>query len=176
MSRRYLTLLLPFLLLGTVSAMPQQQAPEKAAQEAAESWLRLIDAGKYAESWDELAEVAKANVTKESWEKLRNDGATPNGADEGKARKLTHAQSTSSLRSVKDKAGVMLSYRSRLDSHRSVTEIVELVQEEGRGWRVAFYMRMANTLLFEPSSLTSGREELLVDPMPTGDPKGVPGL
>ncbi|MFL6215539.1 MAG: hypothetical protein ACJ74J_16785 [Blastocatellia bacterium] len=60
MRRYYFSLMLPLVLLVSGFAMPPQQTPEKAAQEAAESWLRLIDAGQYAESWDELAEVAKA--------------------------------------------------------------------------------------------------------------------
>jgi TonB family protein len=174
MNHRYLTLLLPCLLLGTAVAMPPPQTPEKAAQEAAEAWLRLIDAGQYSESWYELAEVAKARIPKESWEKLSNDGAMPNGVDEGMARKLIRAESKLSLTSTKDKGGVQLVYMHE-DKHHSTTEVFELVQEEARGWRVAFYLKMANTFLFWPGSPISSGEKPQDDSMPTGDPKGVPG-
>src|SRR5437868_15537566 len=102
--------------------MPPQQTPEKEAQEAAESWLRLIDSGKYAESWDELAEVAKAKVPKDSWEKLHDSAGRLADAEESKPRKLSLATSLSSLMSIPGQAGVMLIYQKPYDRHRSTTE------------------------------------------------------
>ncbi|HKP13500.1 MAG TPA: TonB family protein [Blastocatellia bacterium] len=182
MSRRYFTPLLPFLLLVTGFALPPQQTPEKAAQEAAESWLRLIDAGMYAESWDELAEVAKAKVPKESWEKLQNDYVGPSNAGEGKARELTLSKSLNPLISTDDRAGFLLRYSMRLDKHRAVEETLELLHEPGRGWRVAFYMRTATTLLFDPSLRAGARgtqaaesaEARLLD-VPVDHPQGGTG-
>ena len=53
-----------FLASGMACA---QQKPEQAAQTSAESWLALVDSGKYAESWQESASMFKARVSKEQW-------------------------------------------------------------------------------------------------------------
>ncbi len=36
--------------------------PEDAAQSAAESWLKLVDAGDYAASWEQAAKVFKGAI------------------------------------------------------------------------------------------------------------------
>jgi hypothetical protein len=41
------------------------QKPEELAQRSAESWLTLVDAGKYGNSWQEAASMFKAAVNKE---------------------------------------------------------------------------------------------------------------
>jgi TonB family protein len=201
MSRSYFSLLFPLLLLVSgFQVMPPQQTqtpgkaaqPEKAAQEAAESWLRLIDSGKYAESWDELAEVTKAKVPKDSWEKLRSSAGRSSDVEESKPRKLHKASSVPSLIGIGDQAGVMLEYGSRQDRHHSNGELVELVLEDGRGWRVAYYMRMSLVFLYDPTPGThsqaesSGKppslpvqETIQVDPITgtlIGEPRGEPGL
>ena len=43
------------------------ETPEDLAQKAAESWLRLVDEGKYEESWDQAAKLFKGAVTREQW-------------------------------------------------------------------------------------------------------------
>jgi TonB family protein len=181
MSRRYFSLLFPVLLLvsGFKVMPPQQtQTPEKAAQEAAESWLRLIDSGKYAESWDELAEVAKAKVPKDSWEKYGSSARRPRDAEERKPRKLHVASSLSTLIGIRNQAGVLLEYINGQDPHGSDGELVELVLEADRGWRVAFYMKTSCVLLYDPSSGPNAQAVLKVETVPGTiqiDPKGVPG-
>jgi uncharacterized membrane protein len=44
--------------------------PEDAAQGAAGSWLALVDAGRYGESWEEAATYFKGAVTKKGWEHI----------------------------------------------------------------------------------------------------------
>ena len=53
------------LLLSVAASLRAADPPEKAAQAAAESWLVLVDAGKYAESWDAAASLFKKALTKE---------------------------------------------------------------------------------------------------------------
>ena len=55
--------ILALLLCGVGSAWAQQK-PEQLAQKSAETWLALVDPGKYAESWDEAAQLFKAAVGK----------------------------------------------------------------------------------------------------------------
>lgn len=44
-------------------------APESAAQEAADSWLTLVDSGRYSQSWNEAASFLKKSYSEETWEK-----------------------------------------------------------------------------------------------------------
>ena len=141
----------PSRMMAKVSGGPKQ-TPETAAQEAAESWLRLIDEDKYGESWDELAEIAKTKVTKESWATRRNDRATLKDASAGNQRKLMDTFSGSSLSGTTDLPGVTLIYKVSQTSHTSVSEMIEVVREPTRGWRVALYLKTAFVLLFDPSA------------------------
>jgi TonB family protein len=184
MNRGYFSMLLPLLLLvcGFKVMPPQQtQTPEKAAQEAAETWLRLIDSGKYGESWDELAGVTKAKVSKDSWEKHGSSTRGPSDAAKSNPRKLRKAISVPSLIGIRNQAGVVLEYVIGQDPHSSDGEMVELVLEADRGWRVAFYMKSSCVLLYDPSSGRKSQdgmpdvEQLHLVDMPIGDPKGVPG-
>lgn len=187
MKRGYFSLILPILLMVSGFSMrpPQQvKTTDKAVQEAAESWLRLIDSGKYAESWDELAEAMKAKITKESWEKLRDSVARPVNAEAGKSRTLTRSISVPSLPSLPDQVGMRLEYQAPNDEHHSEMEMVELVLEGVRGWRVVNYVRISIAYLYRPSfapppppaAYGSLRfEPANRDDQPTGDPKGVPG-
>jgi len=184
MNRIYFSMLLPLLLLVSgFKTMPlqQTQTPEKAAQEAAETWLRLIDSGKYAESWDELAEVAKAKISKASWEKYGSSARRSRDAEASKPRKLQEARSLSSLIGIRNQAGVMLEYIISQDQHGSDGEMVELVLEADRGWRVAFYMKSSCVLLYNPASgrqYQGGMSDVdlsSITAVPMGDPKGVPG-
>src|SRR5688500_871100 len=51
-------------LIGSVRAADKR---EDAAQVAADSWLKLVDDGKYEASWDQAAKLFKGAVTKDQW-------------------------------------------------------------------------------------------------------------
>lgn len=70
MKNRYLASLFIGLCLSSLSAsvFQAEQKDEKLAQESAESWLALVDAGKYSQSWNEAASFFKQRVTAEQWE------------------------------------------------------------------------------------------------------------
>src|ERR1700719_5148662 len=56
------------LLRATCAQATPQPKPEQPAQQSSESWLALVDSGKYAESWQECAQIFQAAVTKEQWQ------------------------------------------------------------------------------------------------------------
>ncbi|MGH9627439.1 MAG: DUF4019 domain-containing protein, partial [Bryobacteraceae bacterium] len=59
-----------FLLTALLWAWPGIYAQDDAVQAArasADSWLELVDAGKYAESWEAAAAAFKKQVTKQQW-------------------------------------------------------------------------------------------------------------
>ena len=60
----------------SAGARPPQK-PEELAQQSAESWLALVDSGKYLESWEEAAEAFKNAVTKDQWQPALKIRARP---------------------------------------------------------------------------------------------------
>lgn len=52
-------------ILVFVQAPLADQAKEKAAVDASKAWLKLVDEGKYAESWNEAAQYFKNAVSRE---------------------------------------------------------------------------------------------------------------
>ena len=50
------------LVVLLVSPALAADKPEDAAQTGAESWLKLVDDGKYAESWEQAAKLFKGAV------------------------------------------------------------------------------------------------------------------
>jgi hypothetical protein len=55
------------------------EAPEDAAQAAAESWLKLVDRGDYSASWDQAAKVFKGAVKQKDWGEVAEGARTPLG-------------------------------------------------------------------------------------------------
>ena len=77
MNKRILNLLgLSFLALymGACS-----QDKKVVAEGAASNWLKLVDAGNYAQSWDNTGTVLKANIAKEQWQELLTRNRAPLG-------------------------------------------------------------------------------------------------
>ena len=69
---KYMTFIITGLLLSACNQTGNQDSlthadDEQAAVQIAETWLALIDEGKYEESWDESSSMFKNSVTKEQW-------------------------------------------------------------------------------------------------------------
>src|SRR5262245_40268702 len=83
-------------LSGRLHSVSASDESTDAATRAAQSWLLLVDSGKYAESWDEAALVLKKQITKDEWVKKLNSFRFPLG--KMKSRTLKSSVSyTSSL-------------------------------------------------------------------------------
>jgi Protein of unknown function (DUF4019) len=82
--------------LVAMAIVRADQGAEKSAQEAAQSWLALVDSGKYSESWDEAAQVFKGKSHKGavgSGFKVGPNPARPTGIQEAEERPV-HARVT----------------------------------------------------------------------------------
>ena len=65
-------------LLLCWAAIADQRAEEKALG-VAETWLSLVDNGRYSESWETTAVLFRNAVTKEQWERTLKAGRKPLG-------------------------------------------------------------------------------------------------
>lgn len=119
---------------GVPAASPP---PEKAAQAPAEEWLALVDAGKYAESWQQMAPHFRKEVGKRKWrseiEKIRR----PLG--KLSERKLKSAQYSKELPGAPEGEYVVLRYESSFEHRSAAEEKVTLVLGQDLIWRVTGY-------------------------------------
>ncbi|MFY9572343.1 MAG: TonB family protein [Blastocatellia bacterium] len=146
------TLFFSFLLpLGALSANLPQQPAEKAAQRAAESWMRLIDTAKYSESWDQASQFLRTRIPKDTWtSRCASFAKRIEELGQLKSRELKQALFVESLPSVPGQQGVVLDYESSLSKLSSVSETLELVFEKDDVWRVANYEGLAIAARFAP--------------------------
>ena len=113
------------------------ESPEDLAQKAAESWLKRVDAGQYAESWDAAAPVFKGAVTKEQWKQAAGAARTPLGAFVSrtlKSRQLTHT-----LPGAPDGFYVVIQYDAVFKNKAAAVETVTAVRADGTIWKVVGY-------------------------------------
>ena len=112
-------------------------AEEKAAINAANQWLALIDAGKYAASWDEAASLLKNTASKEQWTEKLNASRAPLGKVE--SRKLKTASYKTSLRSAPDGKYVVIRFNSSFENEKETIETVTPMLDKDGQWRVLGY-------------------------------------
>jgi len=138
MRKRLIGILGTALLLSCLCGCSRDKTQE--AQGAASEWLKLVDSGNYAQSWDEAADLMKSNVAKEQWLEILNRNRAPLGLL--LSRKLTSAEYRGSIPGVPAGEYVVLQYESSFQNKGSVLETVETatptVDKNGR-WRVSVY-------------------------------------
>jgi hypothetical protein len=138
MKRCILSLIVLLALACGLNVVSAEDTPEKAAQKAAEAWMPLWDAGKYNESYDELAEDTKKSVTKRQWFVYWSAVRKPLG--KLKSRKLVEAQYIKSLPGLPGQEGAVLRYESSFENKESWVETFGMMLEKDGVWRVAHYI------------------------------------
>lgn len=130
---------LAFLFLSLVLGVCvyAQQKPEQLAQQSAESWLALVDSGKYAESWQESASLFKAHVSKEDWQKMLHASRDPLG--KMLSRKLKSATYAKTLPGAPDGDYVMIQYEATFEHKQSAVETITPMLDKDGQWRVSGY-------------------------------------
>jgi hypothetical protein len=137
-NRVVITVIAAALLMCGSAAAQAEDAPEKAAQKAAEAWMPLWDAGKYDESYQELAEDTRKNIPKRQWFVYWSAIRKPLG--KLKSRKLIEAKYIKSLPGVPGQEGAMLQYESSFENREFVIETFGMMREKDGTWRVANYL------------------------------------
>jgi hypothetical protein len=130
-----------FCLLGLIfvalwmSACSQDKTT--VAEGAARNWLKSVDSGNYAQSWDDTGNVLKANVARDQWQELLARNRAPLGAVI--SRKLKSAEYTTQLPGAPDGQYVVLQYESGFEHKNSAIETVTPVLDKDGKWRVCLY-------------------------------------
>lgn len=119
---------------GTAAAADK---PEDAAQTAAESWLELVDAAKYAASWEQAAKLFKGAVKQDQWEQMAAGVRTPLG--KLASRKLKSRELTEKLPGAPDGKYVVIQFDTVFANKATAVETVTPMLDPDGVWRVSGY-------------------------------------
>jgi hypothetical protein len=125
------------LSLWVCPVVQAQQKPEQLAQQSAESWLALVDSGKYVESWEQASRLFKAAVTKEQWQTALRASRDPLG--KVLSRNLKSTVFTKTLPGAPDGEYVVIQYDSSFEHKQSAVETITPVLEKDGKWKVSGY-------------------------------------
>ena len=122
------------LLSGTAAFA---EAPEDAAQKAAEAWLKLVDQGAYEKSWDQAAKLFKGAVTQQKWRESLTGVRKPLGGLV--SRRVTSRQYAEQLPGAPDGKYVVLQFQTSFENKASAVETVTPMLDPDGVWRVSGY-------------------------------------
>lgn len=111
--------------------------PEDLAQSAAESWLKLTDAGDAGASWDQAAKLFKGAVTKEQWTQALAGVRPPLG--KVISRKLMSRQYSEKVPGAPDGKYVTIQYETTFERKASAVETITPMLDPDGVWRVSGY-------------------------------------
>ncbi|MEM8550430.1 MAG: DUF4019 domain-containing protein [Verrucomicrobiota bacterium] len=129
---------LAFFLIGlnTVHALPEQ---ELVARKEADQWLKLVDRGWYAESWEETVTLFREAISQEDWVKAMDQVRKPLGKAE--KRTLKALIYTQSLPQAPPGTYVVVQYETKFANRdaAALETIVPMYDEETQSWRISGY-------------------------------------
>jgi hypothetical protein len=111
--------------------------PEDAAQAAAESWLKLVDGGNYAASWEQAAKVFKGAVKQADWAQMAGGVRAPLG--KLVSRKVKSREYTEKMPGAPDGKYVVVQYDTVFENKAAAVETVTPMADPDGAWRVVGY-------------------------------------
>jgi hypothetical protein len=128
------------LALALAAPLPSALAAEprdEATNLAAGAWLASVDAGRYAESWDEAAALFRGAVSREQWTQAAGAARGPLGAM--KARSPRSRAYKTALPGAPDGEYAVLEFQSVFANKKAAVETLTLLREKDGRWRAAGY-------------------------------------
>ncbi len=107
------------------------------ARAAADGWLKLIDTGKYDDSWKEAAQAVREQVSKKQWKE--EISATRSTYGELVSRAQQDANYATTLPGAPDGQYVIFEFNSSFAHKSSTIETLVLQRQDDGSWRVAGY-------------------------------------
>jgi hypothetical protein len=114
------------------------EMPEKiAARAAAETWLKIVDAAAYGESWDAASEAFKKSLTRKQWDAALTKVRAPLGALV--TRSFRASQHFTDLPGAETGDYVVIEYDSKFATGDPMTERITPKKDPDGVWRVSGY-------------------------------------
>jgi len=138
MKKRYSALLcfLGLMLLCTAMSAAETKS-ETIAQGEALLWLRLVDTNKYDQSWEEMSESFKSEVSKRKWKSTIAKIRKPLG--KLLSRKPRSAEYTKELPGAPEGEYVVVQFEAAFEKKSAATEKVIMMLGKDLIWRVSSY-------------------------------------
>ncbi|HET6266522.1 MAG TPA: DUF4019 domain-containing protein [Acidobacteriota bacterium] len=121
----------------TKFASTDSQQDAKAAQKVAESWLSLIDQGKYEQSWDEGSSFFKNAISKQDWASKVH--AVRDSLGKISSRKFKSAQVMTTLPGAPAGHYVVIQYDSSFENKPTAVETITPMLDKDGKWRISGY-------------------------------------
>ena len=115
----------------------ETEKKELQAQETAESWLALVDEGKYGASWETAASLFKGVITKQKWD--QDIGAVRKPLGDLVSRKLHSKKYCTELPGAPDGEYVVLQFETTFAQKKHAIETVTPMLDDDGTWRVSGY-------------------------------------
>lgn len=125
------------LALVLAAANPYANDGDPAAREAAAAWLTLLDAGDYEATWNEAARVFQSALGADVW--AQQATAVRQQVGELVSRAVTDVQEATDPPGAPPGRYINIRYESEFSEVGAAMEMVALLHEDERGWRVAGY-------------------------------------
>ena len=114
----------------------------KAATYASQTWLALVDAGHYSESWESASPWFQQKISKEQWGQTMSSFRSPLG--QLMSRQLMNASYETNPADAPAGRYYVIQFRTTFADYPPVTETVTMMQEPNGQWRVSgYYFRRA---------------------------------
>jgi len=130
------SLLLPAILAGSIALAFADEQTDLGVS-AAKSWLGLVDAKQYKESWVEAAPFFKDRITEIDWVKMILLARGPFG--ELKSRELKTAKYATSLPGAPDGEYVVIQFKTSFTNKADALETITPMKDDKGAWRVSGY-------------------------------------
>ncbi|QNA88730.1 DUF4019 domain-containing protein [Massilia sp. Dwa41.01b] len=125
------------LLVSTATAAPDHAEDVARAQQAALDWLRLLDAGRYGESWDAASSYWKADYTREHTARVLQELRAPLG------RLASRKIRRSEFLVVPDGDCVHIVFDSVFANKPEHAETLDMQRETSGEWKVSLWGQRA---------------------------------
>ena len=110
----------------------------KAANDAAQQWLALVDQARYGQSWDEASSYFRQKVTKEQWVQMVTKERGPRGKVESRQFKL--AELKTDVPDAPPGKYMVMQYRTKFsDAGAMIETITPMLDKDGK-WKISGYV------------------------------------
>ena len=123
------------IILVFAAALFAEPVSDQAAP-SGEAWLKLVDGGKYADSWKEASTYFRSRITEKTWVSMVQGVRAPLGART--SRKLQNLTFTKTLPGAPDGSYAVMVFQTSFQNKASAAEQLT-VMADGDRWRVAGY-------------------------------------
>ncbi|WP_225073348.1 DUF4019 domain-containing protein [Desulfuromonas sp. CSMB_57] len=137
MVRKVWSLVLLGVMLSCATALAGNPGKEAAAIAAAEQWLAMVDAGRYAASWQEAAGLFRDAVIQDHWVHSLNAVRKPLGRLV--SRKVQSKTYTTALPGAPDGEYVVIRFETSFANKQRAIETVTPMMDNDGIWRVSGY-------------------------------------